>query len=214
MKWMSRGNAVSPRPYRLGRRTETIDATRNAIVEAARALLVDGGYRELTLDAVAARAGVVRATVYYHFGSKVGLLEAVAADAERRAGIDRFSRIARAPTAATAVRLVCREHARFWAAEEAIFRTLIGLAAVDPDIGDVVRKHDAGRRANLRMAAERLRAEGSLGKGWTISLATDVLWLVTSFAAFDHLRGRSGLSVAKTGVVLETLAATILEDRG
>lgn len=204
---------MSPRTYRLGRRAEAIDATRRAIVDATRQILINGGYRELSLDAVAARAGVVRATVYYHFRSKVGLLEAVAADAERRAGIGRFDRIAKASTAADTVRRVSRAHAQFWAAEEPVFRTLIGLSRIDPDIGEVVRRHDQGRRESIREVVERLRGEEALGPGWTVSLATEVLWLITSFDAFDHLHSRSGLSVAKTGDVLAGLASVVLKDR-
>lgn len=204
---------MSPRAYRLGRRAEAIDATRRAIVDAAREILIKGGYPELSIDAVAAQAGVVRATVYYQFRSKVGLLEAVATDAERRAGIGRFDRIAEATSAAETVRRVSREHARFWAAEEPVFRTLIGLARIDPDIGEVVWRHDQGRREDIRQVVERLRGEGVLGPGWTVSLATEVLWLVTGFDAFDHLHSRSGLSVAMTGDALAGLASVVLKDR-
>lgn len=204
---------MSPRAYRLGRRAQAIDATRRAIIEAAREILLKGGYSELSLDAVAAQAGVVRATVYYHFGSKVGLLEAVAADAEHRAGIGRFDRIAQARSAADTLSRVSRAHAQFWAAQEAVFRTFIGLARIDTDIGEVVRRHDRGRRESIRQVVERLRGEGQLGRGWSVTLATEVLWLVTSFDAFDHLHGRSGLSVEKTGGALTRLAGVVLEDR-
>ena len=204
---------MSPRRYRLGRRAEVIDATRQAIVDAARTLLIDGGYRQLTLDGVAERANVARATVYYQFGSKVGLLEAVAADAERRAGIDRFERLA-AKTGEAALRMLCVEHARFWAAEEAVFRVFIGLAGIDPDIRTVVRRHDASRRQDLRQLVQRIRADGALGARWTVPLAADVLWFVTSFEAFDHLHSRSGLSVERTGLLLETMASVILKPRG
>ena len=203
---------MSPRPYRLGRRAEVIDATRQAIVDAARTLLIDGGHRRLTLEGVAERANVARATVYYQFGSKGGLLEAVAADAERRAGIDRFEGLA-AKTGEAALRMLCGEHARFWAAEEAVFRVFIGLAGIDPDIRTVVRRHDASRRHNLRQLVQRIRADGALGARWTVPLAADALWFVTSFEAFDHLHSRSGLSVERTGLLLETMASVILERR-
>jgi AcrR family transcriptional regulator len=188
-----------------------MDATRRRVVEAARRILLEGGYRDLSLAGVAKRAGVARATVYYQFQSKLGLLEALAADTERRAGIEAFDRIAGSTSAAETVRLVCQAHARFWAAGEDIFRTIIGLSRIDPDMAELVRRHDAGRREDIRQQVERLSREGALGDGWTVSLATELLWLATSFEAFDHLHARSGLSVEVTGEVLSRVAVVVLE---
>src|SRR4051794_41354777 len=77
---------MSPRPYRLGRRAENIEQTRGRIIAAMRELLARDGYRSTSLEEVARVADVTRATVYYQFGSKAGLLEAVVGDIQRRAG--------------------------------------------------------------------------------------------------------------------------------
>jgi AcrR family transcriptional regulator len=50
---------------------------REAIVEAALAILREEGIANLTSREVAARAGVSDASVYYHFGDRAGLLQAV-----------------------------------------------------------------------------------------------------------------------------------------
>ncbi len=50
---------------------------REAIVEAALAVLREHGIANLTSREVAARAGVSDASVYYHFGDRAGLLQAV-----------------------------------------------------------------------------------------------------------------------------------------
>src|SRR3984957_5633290 len=50
---------------------------REAIVEAALAVLREQGIANLTSREVAARAGVSDASVYYHFGDRAGLLQAV-----------------------------------------------------------------------------------------------------------------------------------------
>jgi AcrR family transcriptional regulator len=65
---------------------------RDALVAAARDVLIDGGYAALTFSALAARTGLARPTVYSYFRSKddlvVALCEAefplVAAETERR----------------------------------------------------------------------------------------------------------------------------------
>ena len=69
---------MSPRPYRLGQRQATTDQTRTRILAAARELLAAaGGIAGFTVEAVARHADVSRMTVYYQFGSKAGLLEAL-----------------------------------------------------------------------------------------------------------------------------------------
>ncbi|MEV5764557.1 TetR family transcriptional regulator [Micromonospora sp. NPDC052213] len=59
--------------------------SRDAIVDAARALTVAGGWDAVRMGAVARAAGVSRQTVYNEFGSKAGLAEALA-----RREVDRF----------------------------------------------------------------------------------------------------------------------------
>ena len=45
------------------------------------------GFHRASLDEIARRADVARATVYHQFGSKLGVLGAVVEDFERRAGL-------------------------------------------------------------------------------------------------------------------------------
>ena len=47
------------------------------ILEAAKRLLVERGFKAVTLEAIAARAGVNKAATRYYFGSKAGLLSAM-----------------------------------------------------------------------------------------------------------------------------------------
>ena len=66
---------MSPRPYRLGQRQVAADETRARVLAAARDQLAKE--TSFSIDAVARRADVARMTVYYQFGSKRGLLEAL-----------------------------------------------------------------------------------------------------------------------------------------
>ena len=58
---------AGPRPYRMGRRREQLDATRRRIAEAAFELHATVGPAQTSVSAVAERAGVQRHTVYHHF---------------------------------------------------------------------------------------------------------------------------------------------------
>jgi AcrR family transcriptional regulator len=61
----------------LTRREENRSAQRERIVEAARRLFAQHGFDEVTMAEVAAEAGVARATVFNHFGSKHALVEGI-----------------------------------------------------------------------------------------------------------------------------------------
>ncbi len=64
---------------------ERADAARNRarILEAVRELLVDTSPCEISTDAVAARAGVGKGTIYRRFGDRGGLMQAVLDDREK-----------------------------------------------------------------------------------------------------------------------------------
>ena len=64
---------VELRPTRAQKRTAQCDR----ILEAARTLFSDRGPETVTVAEVAAEAGVSRATVFNHFGSKHALLEGI-----------------------------------------------------------------------------------------------------------------------------------------
>jgi AcrR family transcriptional regulator len=59
------------------RRVAQGDATRAALIGAARQLFGEHGYSETSIDEVVARAGVTKGAVYHHFQGKEGLFRAV-----------------------------------------------------------------------------------------------------------------------------------------
>ena len=53
------------------------DATRLALLAAAREMFGESGYAATSIEDVAARAGVTKGAVYHHFGGKANLFQAV-----------------------------------------------------------------------------------------------------------------------------------------
>lgn len=99
---------VAPkRSYRLGKRLESIDRTRQRIIEAATELFAGPSPARISLDDVAAKAGVSRATVYYQFKSRQELLDTIVVAAAQKAGMGNFRPPASYPTHATRPMRTC-----------------------------------------------------------------------------------------------------------
>src|SRR5271163_3326018 len=63
------------RTYRSPTRERQAGETRDRILEAARRMIMDKGFAEATIDAIASESGVAAPTVYAVFGSKRGILQ-------------------------------------------------------------------------------------------------------------------------------------------
>lgn len=67
-------------------RTRDPEKTRERILDAAQALILDHGYGSTTVDAVVNRAGITKGAFFHHFGSKADLARALV---ERYALLDK-----------------------------------------------------------------------------------------------------------------------------
>ncbi|MCS6802258.1 MAG: TetR/AcrR family transcriptional regulator [Chloroflexota bacterium] len=202
---------MAPRAYQLGRREAVVHETRQKVIAAARAMIVEEGVLGTSLGEVARRADVARATVYYQFGSRRGLLEAVLDDALSRAEGRSLAAAYGRPDPAEAVVAVLQEVARFWAAEFPIFRAVLPFAAVDPDVGAIVAGHAGAREAILWGLVRRLEAAGRIKSGVSVERVYDTLWLLTSFAAFHELHAIRGRAPAEVAACLVRLAAAVVD---
>lgn len=183
---------MSPRPYQMGRRQVAAEQTRASILAAAREMLADsGGFSGFTIDAVARRAGVARMTVYYQFGSKIGLLEALGDDLAARGQIERMGEAFQQSDALPALDAFVTAFARFWGSDRLVLRRLRALAALDPDFEQVVRARDERRRRGVTALVQRLAAQLGLLTPEDIGKAIDELYTITSFETFDTLAGPS-----------------------
>ena len=179
---------MSPRPYQLGKRQDQIDESRQGVIDAARALLAEAtSYSSFTVDAVAKRADVARATVYYQFESKSGLLEALC-DALAEAG--HMSDLASAfmnpdPDEAMSLFIAC--FGRFWDVDRLVMRRLRSLAALEREVGVVISARDERRRSGLSVLVARLNDQHFLS--CEPDEAVRMLFSLTSFETFDALAG-------------------------
>ena len=135
--------------------------TRAKLLDAASAVIRRDGPQALTLDAVAAQAGVSKGGLLYHFGSKRELLDALVAR-----WLDDFDRDIEAAEGNFAGRYVrASDGAK---ADEA---GLLAALVADPQVLAAVRERHAGWQ-------DRVAAEGGDPVDATVArLAADGLWL-------------------------------------
>ena len=72
---MSTSTGISP--TRANKRRELGDKSRGEILDAALALMSTNGYEGATVAKIAASSGLPASSIYWHFGSKAGVLAAV-----------------------------------------------------------------------------------------------------------------------------------------
>lgn len=181
---------MSPRPYQLGKRKEAVDETRDRILKAARNLLKGDGYTDFTVDAVAREADVSRATIYYQFDSKAGLLEALFDDLAARGRMAELADAFRESDPLAALDRFIEVLTRFYASDRVLLRRLRGLAALDKDFAAGIRGRDERRRKGLSVLLGRIAERRGRPLDTGFDRSVDVLHTLTSFETFDQLARR------------------------
>ncbi len=198
---MERTRRHVKRSYDATSRRARSAATRQRILEIARELLVEVGYRATTIAAVAARADVNVDTVYALVGRKPVLLKELieqaisgtdsAVVAEERDYVKAV--IAEADPArklviyAAAVRQIQERMAP-------LFLALRDAAATEPEAQAVWREISDRRADNMRKLARDLSEAGGLRDEISIEVAADVIWAMNSSELYVLLTVERGWS--------------------
>lgn len=194
-------------------RADRAAATRDRILDAVRALLSEGGFHDTSMEAIAARAGVTRVTLYRTFGSKQALLEGLAWNALAQARLDRVDAAHAQADVRTAVRQVLRANCQMFAHLAEAMPLALELARFDADMRAVIDATYHGRRHRaMETLAARVVNEGAAAPGWTKNRVTDGLLVLSSHEAFQTLVEHRGYSVDKAADFLSRLARAFLAD--
>jgi AcrR family transcriptional regulator len=196
-----------PRAYRAHSRSPRPAQTRSKITEAVRELLAEGRFHESTVEEVADRAGVARATVYQHFGSRLDLVDAICEAFDANPALLELRRLVELPDADEALARTIANTVRFWSSEDAILSQLYGVAAIDPAARDLVDRQRADRRGEMERLVRNLRRAGRLRVGERRALT--LLLVLTSYETFRELRAAS-LSDRQTVAFLQEAAREAL----
>jgi AcrR family transcriptional regulator len=186
------------RAYESSLRAQQAEATTRAIVEAAADLFSEKGYGAVSLEAVAAAAGVSRATVFTSVGGKPALLRA----AFRAA----FGRAAGAPNVAmpfverprsVAVRTRPTVHGYLegyaglvtsvFSQMARVYEAIREGARSDPAVQELWTEVNAERRRGAETIVADVKARARLRPGLDETTAADVVWVLNDPVHYDML---------------------------
>lgn len=160
--------AKTPTAVRGRPRSAKVDAS---LRQAALDLLAEDGYGSLTMEAIAARAGVGKATLYRRWKSTAEVVTAAVAERVKEIRIPDTGSVEEDLLA-----LMTQAVALYRGPTGRIMPGLIAAMAADEGVAQAVRtRFLTGRRAALAAVLERSVARGELAPGVDIPLALDFL---------------------------------------
>lgn len=181
--------AVVPkkRRYNAARRKEAAEATRRAILDAARSTFLERGYLATTMSSIAQRAGVALDTIYASIGGKPALFKllvesAVSGSDRPVAALERdYVRAIREEAdprrkLALYARAICAIHLRL----APLFEVLQSAAAADAELAALWSEISSRRARNMRLFAGELKAADALRDGLDLEQAADIIWSMNS----------------------------------
>src|SRR5579859_181558 len=176
------------RKYHSPRRQQQAEATRTAIVHAARKLFAEQGYQATTLQAIAREAEVSVPTLYAVFGSKAAILSALV----KSAGADEDIRSLAGAAFAEQdpwqqLRLAARVIRSIHERDSDIGDLLWQAGSGDPDLAAVWRQSHQQQLARQGELMEVLAQKGALKPALTVEAATDIHWALSSSGVYRLL---------------------------
>jgi AcrR family transcriptional regulator len=148
-----------------------VERSKAAILEATLDLLAEEGVAGLTVDAVAARAGVGKATVYRHWSSRAELIvDAISSLVTDDEVLDRGSLRDDLQAAYGRIGNVCSTGVM-----SRVLPSLAEAAGRDPELASVHKDFVARRRRHLVAAIERAAVRGELRPGLDPSIVADLV---------------------------------------
>ena len=178
---------VKSRPYDGAKRQAASNEKRQRIIDAARRLMLERGYRRASLADIAAEAGAHVDTVYQLVGRKPQLLrevleqaisgEARAVPAEER---DYVAAIRAEPDAAAKLRTYAGALRHTQQRLAPVVRIVNEAAPSEPEVAALWHEITERRAANMRRFVEDVQEAAPLRPGLTVDRAADIVWTLNS----------------------------------
>lgn len=203
---------ATSRVYKQRRRAEATAKTRERVLDTVVELLEAGTFHEASVEEIASAAGVSRATLYQHFGSRLGLIDAICESFSANPSMVAIQAAPDVDDPRLAVEQMIAQATRFWQSEESLHRHLYGLAEIDDSAAGFVARQTADRRSVVERVVARLAEGGALRNGVDQRHARAKLLVLTSFHTFEEVRS-AGFSVDETEQLAVSQALELLSAR-
>jgi AcrR family transcriptional regulator len=191
--------AVKRRAYDNAARKAQSRATRQRIIEVARELMVERGYRATIVSEIARRSDVHVDTIYELVGRKPVLLRELIEQAlsgtdhpvpaEERAYV---AAIRAEPDPAAKLAIYAAAIRDMQARLAPLFLALRDASATEPEAQQVWQTLSDRRAANMRQLAQDLHDAGGLRPGLSIDEAADTIWATNSAELYVMLTVERG----------------------
>jgi len=168
-------------------REEQAHVTRGRILHAARRLLIERGYTQVTMHEVAREAGVAYQTVFSQFHTKLELALELCASEFPHVG-ETVAMLTRARDAANPeawLRTMGPFARRLYQPCAEVLRFM--RESGDPELISRYKEIDSGRLRLLAEIGPQLEKAGRLRPGMSGSAAVDLVWSLTSPATYEQL---------------------------
>jgi AcrR family transcriptional regulator len=182
------------RRYVSPRRQQTAAQTRQAILDAARALFVRQGYVATTIEKIAEAAGVSKPTVFASVGNKRAIIKqlrdlAIVGDEVPVALAERpwFKQALDEPDPRRSLRLHARNIVRLHQSAADLAEVLRSGAGADQELRELWQTAEHERRVDAGTIIDALLRNGPLKAGLDREGAVDILWILASADNFQRL---------------------------
>lgn len=204
---------MAPRPYRMDKRRAAGERTRRRIISAAhRQLASRRSSAKFSIDEIARRAGVARMTVYYQFGTKRGLMEALFDDMAQRGLVDKLIPAFEEADPDVALAKLIDAFCAFWASDRTALRRVRALSVLDPELEDAIEARDRRRYTGVRSILARRTDLDHLDEADLTELV-DVIATLTSFETYDTLATGERSTQEIAGLVTKLVRASMEDAR-
>ena len=202
---------MATRTYAGARRrasAETIDR----VLAAAERLIAEGEFHAATMEELATAAGISRATVFNRFGSKLGVLQALAQRCAEGPEMRAIQEALALEDPVASLEAVIEASCVIWEASGFIYEQLQAIVVLEPDAVALIKEQWEEQRADLQGLTRRLAKAGRLRPGLSKPRAAATLHMLTSLESFLQLRREYGLSLRQTRETITQLARALLRD--
>lgn len=191
-------------------RSQGASRTRESVLDAAEALVHEDRFHTSTMDEVAERAGVSRATLFSRFGSRLGVLEALNTRCAGSSEIRALHEALAIEDPIASLEALVDASCQVWERWGGVQRHLRAIVVLEPEVRPLIEEQRAFQRRSLQALAGDLAERPGLREGLSVRRAAVTLHMLTGLEAFIELRREGDLSLRQTIDTIRELALALL----